>query len=563
MGTIRGVVKIDHHVVEYEGLNALSAIMMALFESTGLRELVDSRCPQDLTKRILSVGMGVKCMVGPVFWNGAKLPLYLVEKNYRGAPTDLIFGPDVRPSNLNDDALGRCLDSLAKQDLQLLIHESSEICVSRFSFESQVRHDDGTNFKFYGMSKDVPEGEIYPAFAGKPKDNMRDLLHYCFQLCVDSNGIIRDSCGHRGNISDQEADGKTLDFFGKVMELKERRSIVYVADSKVVNAPLLGKIEDLGIRFISRCPVNFGGLLQERALAAASNGSMVQSSEFKDLLTYDVTLDAVGHLRTTEGLVESHPYRLVVTYDKVRDRKYRHIQEDKAGKLRAEIVDETKDLVFGSEKLVDDYVSSLRLGDFVLDYRLEQGEFIGRKVGSSRPLKNPISGFRMTDITVTPDARTLPQRAWEYACGVLITDIPQTEVDQELYRNGLTTDGIIRLYREQYVVEHCIRFTKSGVGIDQVFLQTPSRERAMMFIVSEIALISSIADAVFRREGLTLDGRTMTVNSLIQALQGTTVKLDRNNMRLFIEGPAGVDIDLFEIIDALKINPRLLIGYMS
>ena len=97
------------------------------------------------------------------------------------------------------------------------------------------------------------------------------------------------------------------------------------------------------------------------------------------------------------------------------------------------------------------------------------------------------------------------------SASVLVTDIPCTESDRRCYRDGMTADGIIRLYREEYRVEHCIRFTKSGVGIDQVFLQTPSRERAMMFV----------------------------------------------------ETPQGKEIDLFETTDALQINPRLLLGYLE
>ncbi len=149
------------------------------------------------------------------------------------------------------------------------------------------------------------------------------------------------------------------------------------------------------------------------------------------------------------------------------------------------------------------------------------------------------------------------------SAAVLVTDIPCTESDRKRYREGMTADGIIRLYREEYRVEHCIRFTKSGVGIDQVFLQTPSRERAMMFVVSELTVLTSTADAVFRSRGMKLNGVPMTVNNLMQELQGTTVRLDRGEMRMFVESPQGKEIDLFEITDALQINPRLLLGYLE
>ncbi len=85
----------------------------------------------------------------------------------------------------------------------------------------------------------------------------------------------------------------------------------------------------------------------------------------------------------------------------------------------------------------------------------------------------------------------------------------------------------------------------------------------MMFVVTELTVLTSTADAVFRSKGMKLNGVQMTVNNLMQELQGTTVRLDRGEMRMFVETPQGKEIDLFEITDALQINPRLLLGYLE
>ena len=85
----------------------------------------------------------------------------------------------------------------------------------------------------------------------------------------------------------------------------------------------------------------------------------------------------------------------------------------------------------------------------------------------------------------------------------------------------------------------------------------------MMFVVTELTVLTSTADVVFRSKGMKLNGVQMTVNNLMQELQGTTVRLDRSEMRMFVETPQGKEIDLFEITDALQINPRLLLGYLE
>lgn len=563
MGVIGPRLKIDHRKETYEGLNAMSAVIMAFAESTGIRELIDATCTYDRTRRILSPGMGAKCMMGPVMWLGCKLPLVRVERNYAGVPCDLIFGEGIVPANLNDDALGRCLDTLAREDLTMLVHRSSDMCVKRFGFESQVRHDDGSNYKFYGEEKDVPEGEIYPALACHPKDGRHNTLHYCFQLSADENGILRLAKAHRGNITDIEADRDTIDFFGKVMDIAERRSITYVADSKAVTAETVGMLKDYGIRFVSKCPVNFGTNLRERALNAAEAASCCRSASYPDLEVFDCVLSVRGKKNESD-----YEIRAVVCFSDASVRKEMHKARAKRRKVEDRILEYIDVKRWGS---VEELENALSLFDLPANCRLDYD------IGTFEvPGKSDHRGRRRKDEVVPPMTLHFVKRLWVHmdeesaladarraSAAVLVTDIPCTESDRKRYREGMTADGIIRLYREEYRVEHCIRFTKSGVGIDQVFLQTPSRERAMMFVVSELTMLTSTADAVFRSRGMKLNGVPMTVNNLMQELQGTTVRLDRSEMRMFVESPQGKEIDLFEITDALQINPRLLLGYLE
>lgn len=563
MGVIGPKLKIDHRKETYEGLNAMSAIIMAFAESTGIRELIDATCTYDRTRRILSPGMGAKCMMGPVMWIGCKLPLLRVERNYAGVPCDMIFGEGIAPSNLNDDALGRCLDTLAKEDLTMLIHRSSEMCVKRFGFESQVRHDDGSNYRFYGVEKEVPEGEIYPAIACHPKDGRHNTLHYCFQLSADENGILRLAKAHRGDISDVEADRETISFFGKVMDLAERRSITYVADSKAVTAETIRMLKGFDIRFVSKCPENFGLNLKERALNAAEAASCSRSTEYPDLDVFDCVFSTVDRKNDSFSDI-----RTVVCFSDASTRKELHKARAKREKVEETILGYVDGRSWKSIEELEGALSQFDLpSNCSLDYTTGTYEVPGKADHRGRRRKGeivpPVTLHFVERLWVYMDEEAALVDARRASASVLVTDIPSTESDRRCYRDGMTADGIIRLYREEYRVEHCIRFTKSGVGIDQVFLQTPSRERAMMFVVTELTVLTSTADAVFRSRGMKLNGVQMTVNNLMQELQGTTVRLDRGEMRMFVETPQGKEIDLFEITDALQINPRLLLGYLE
>lgn len=162
---------------------------------------------------------------------------------------------------------------------------------------------------------------------------------------------------------------------------------------------------------------------------------------------------------------------------------------------------------------------------------------------------------------IVADADAIARWATRESAFVLATDLPRSDEDSDRYRDGMTADGVIMIYREEYVVEHAFRFMKSGLGIDTVFPQTPSRERAMMFVLAIAALITSMADAMLRTKNIRIDGRTATMYSLAVELLTTTIELDRADSRLSVRGPATVSDRFFDYTDALEINLRYLLGH--
>lgn len=104
---------------------------------------------------------------------------------------------------------------------------------------------------------------------------------------------------------------------------------------------------------------------------------------------------------------------------------------------------------------------------------------------------------------------------------VLVTNLdhPVTEGEETppVYRPTSSWD-VVKLYNSEYRVEKSFRFLKSGVGMNSVYLQTPSRENAMMFVLSIAVLISNIADAIFKRMDMRLKGRTLTMYNLAYEL---------------------------------------------
>jgi transposase len=86
-------------------------LVAGIFDELGIGDLVDELLPQDFSQRNVSVGRALKAMV----LNGlgfANRRLYLMPEFFRNKPTERLVGAGIRPEHLNDDALGKALDTL-------------------------------------------------------------------------------------------------------------------------------------------------------------------------------------------------------------------------------------------------------------------------------------------------------------------------------------------------------------------------------------------------------------------------------------------------------------------
>ena len=82
-----------------------------MFEELGITEVIDRATKQDSEMRIVTAGHAVKAMVlnGLGFINQQ---LYLVPHFFQHKPISRLIAPGLEASHLNDDPLGRALDTL-------------------------------------------------------------------------------------------------------------------------------------------------------------------------------------------------------------------------------------------------------------------------------------------------------------------------------------------------------------------------------------------------------------------------------------------------------------------
>ena len=86
-------------------------LVAGMFDALRIGDVLDHAIRHNPEMRDLTVGEAVKVMVlnGLGFINHA---LYLVPRFFQNKPTSRLISPRVAPAQLNDDALGRALDTL-------------------------------------------------------------------------------------------------------------------------------------------------------------------------------------------------------------------------------------------------------------------------------------------------------------------------------------------------------------------------------------------------------------------------------------------------------------------
>lgn len=86
-------------------------LVAGMFDELGVGDLLDRATQQHPEQRMVTVGNAVKAMVlnGLGFVNQQ---LYLVPMFFQNKPTHRLIAPGIEASHLNDDTLGRALDTL-------------------------------------------------------------------------------------------------------------------------------------------------------------------------------------------------------------------------------------------------------------------------------------------------------------------------------------------------------------------------------------------------------------------------------------------------------------------
>lgn len=542
----------------YEGIQFAPALGMAMAEKIGIPKEIDRQLlgPKNIARK-LSAGMACKAMLGTMFTEEGRKPLYRIERCYSTAPNDLLFGRGVTASTLQDRNLRAILDDVFQIDMDDVHWRMSERACSMYDLNNDVYRVDHTNDPYYGIGYRTREAKrleestsgkaaAVPEYGGNSKIKRNDLLQKNIMAISNDHGVMMLAKPFDGNTSDTEMNHEALDFLAGRINM---RDAIVVADCKLADANLVGKMHRMGIGFITKIPHSFNDCALDRFKASALSGRMDPSARRRGAEFYETSEPVViddGTAIDTRFLV----YRL--------EGASREAEAFLRGRGFERAIAKVKSLKSRKFFCEDDAAKDVAkmLEDLAPAYWFEADYAIDRNLVRSDP-DGPHWRIRPSDVVMDDDG--VREVAEEFSLQVLMTNIPLRNVDSNCPRRGLSSDGLLSMYIDQFTIEHDFKLMKSGCGVNRMFIHTPARQDAVVFLSGLSTMVASVIDAVLEETAVDKH-HDITTKHITDFMTNAIVKYYRDEHRMVFAGYEGVAAEAMDILERLELKPESLLG---
>jgi transposase len=166
-------------------------LVAGMFDELGLGEVLDQATQQDPEMRMVTVGNAVKAMVlnGLGFVNQQ---LYLIPMVFLNNPTPRWLAPESDANHLNDDTLGRAVDTLYEYGVTELYSLIAATAARRLGLTPTFAPLDSTSFPVEGRdnSGEAPAPQVIHITHGYSRDHRPALNQVMLDLMVEHQAGI-------------------------------------------------------------------------------------------------------------------------------------------------------------------------------------------------------------------------------------------------------------------------------------------------------------------------------------------------------------------------------------
>ena len=466
-------------------------LVAGVVDQIGLVECIDARLGTHEDEH-LSAGQVLKAMI----LNGlgfVSAPMYLFGRFFEDKPTEHLLGEGVQSAHLNDDKLGRVLDSLHEAGLSSLFVEIASEAMSRHGVDARRLHLDATSFHLHGRYPGqreeqgpnnvggvvLEEGEPEPIRIrrGYSRDHRPDLRQFVVDLmCSGDGGIPLFFRAADGNDSDAASFASLICEFRAQVDIQT----LFVADAALYTQHNLRSLQEL--RWVSRVPQT---LNEARALLEETDEQSFRFSSREGYRLAEMSNDYAGVAqRWVIVASQARQERLRPQLDKKLDREHSRARTELRKVLRRRFACEA-----------DACQELEQLGEGLRFHRLEGVEVTCEAYHTrrGRPSKGEVPNYRYRITAELMREEEALQRARSRAGRfVVATNV----VDEE----ELSAEEVLEAYLEQGVVERGFKFLKDPMFFaDSVFLKSPKRVAALAMVMGLCLLVYGLGQRMLRR----------------------------------------------------------------
>ena len=457
-------------------------IVAGIVDQIGLVEEIDRQIKKH-PQQVISTGQVVKAMI----LNGlgfVSAPLYLFGEFFLGKATEHLLGEGIFPEHLNDDRIGRALDSLWNHGLTAMFTSIAMLAKRQFNLGVESLHLDSSSFSVEGKYEIETSGESSESIEeisityGHSKDHRPDLKQFLMDVICTGDGDVP--------LFVRIADGNEADkaVFAQLMkQFREEWNLdsIYVADSALYSADNLQQLGQL--RWITRVPAS---LKLVNILVESLGDETFEDSEVSGYRIASCCSD-YGGVRQRWFVIESESGRArQLKQLEKRLQKQLTVAKGALKRLKQQDFACAADAEIAAHKLSRGWKYH-RLESLTIETHLHYAQ-VGRPSQDQEP---ELITYRVTaSIVDDPEAvKVARRRAGRF---ILATNVLDAET--------LSNDEVLREYKGQQSSERGFRFLKDPLFFtSSVFLKTPRRVAALAMVMGLCLLVYTLGQRQLRQ----------------------------------------------------------------
>lgn len=472
----------------------------SFIKKTGLVGYINKTVPWDPDHWGVSPGDLAQLLILSTF-SDIRAPLTHLEDRFEGIDVGFFLSNASKSTNINSFNAGRALERIGESKPEKMYETLALSAIKQAGIPTERLHADTTTISFYGdydigglnLTEEEQE-ELLTIERGYNKDGRPECKQVVVGQIVNESGMPIFQKVQDGSTPDVSWNAAAVSYLKELQENGFRYG-VFVADSKLVTHGLVTSMNEPESRipFVSRCPSNFEGRLEERCILRAYKEGLWEdmgkfhqgkkASSYRGQCFKEEICGANMRLLVLES--SSLKEKAAVSMEKLLDALKPEIKklEKKVFLCRADAEEEERRF----KKL-----PCTRLFECQCTVEKETKEKWPRGRRKAGAVPRIEERYRLKVGEVSVKEKEGEEYLQKNSCIVLISNVGETEAGSR---------ELLQTYKGQQVVENSFRELKSPSMASVIYLKNPKRIEALGMLLSFALLVRAIIQYRMR-EGL-------------------------------------------------------------